>query len=131
MLLFCSTFHVATSLSIRSVGSGLPKCNDLADQEGKFLVAGTRGNEMRGCNWALRKPEKQFERCNLGVVKQNCPISCNVQCVTDKGGAVTLALQDGSEDTDTISEPLIIALSVSFVALGAIVATVVLKRDKI
>ena len=128
VLLFCSTFHVATSLSMRSVNSTLPNCNDLADQEGKFFVTGTRGNGMRGCNWALRQPEKEAERCNLEVVKQNCPKSCNVQCATDKGGAVTLALQEDS--FDTVSEPLIIVLSLAFVAIGAFVATRVLKRDK-
>ena len=53
--------------------------NGKPENAGKFIVAGTWGNEKRSCSWAARRNTEE-ERCEIEIVVEQCPITCKVPC---------------------------------------------------
>jgi hypothetical protein len=62
------------------VAHSLPKCSDLSDNEGKFVVDGFE--QDKGCDWAARQ-DTIFRCYDNSEVLENCPITCRVPCNTE------------------------------------------------
>lgn len=67
------------SLLSLAVASSAELMECYPDSTGKFIVAGTWGNEKRSCSWAARRNTEE-ERCEIEIVVEQCPITCKVPC---------------------------------------------------
>lgn len=62
------------------VAHSMPKCSDLSDNEGKFVVDGFE--QDKACDWAARQ-DTIFRCFDNSEVLENCPITCKVPCHTE------------------------------------------------
>lgn len=108
--------------------SDLIMCEERVDNPEKFFVEGTRGTQMKSCDWAGRKEDAQ--RCDLEVVRRNCQVTCNIPC-NEKPEPANFAQSNEGPVTPKDSFPYdIVFITIGSVAAAVIIALVFYKRKE-